>query len=226
MHATLTDKPFHSVSVNPEDSAVCQSVKGFIASVFAKAYGAHVTEFMPTLLTIRGEDAQPQAALGIRPADDSRLFLEHYLDERLESAMGRVLARPIDRASIVEVGNLAAVSAGGARFLITALTAYLKAQGYQWAAFTATPLLQRSFKRLGIDLVHISDADPMRLDDQTRESWGSYYKQPPSVMVASVEQSADALRKLMALESSIPMLSGIWRQASHIKDAHIPAHAA
>ena len=82
-----------------------------------------------------------RAVLGFRYADQAPLFLEHYLERPVEQLLAARLKRPVDRSRLVEVGNLAVTTAGGGRWLITALTAYLSATGSEWALFTIGPAL-------------------------------------------------------------------------------------
>jgi len=85
----------------------------------------------------------------------------------------------------VEVGNLAAASAGMARALIPQLARHLHRLGYRWVAFTATRALRNSFHRLGLRPLPIAPADPSRLQDGGA-SWGSYYSQEPQVMAGRI----------------------------------------
>ncbi|MGB0711958.1 MAG: thermostable hemolysin, partial [Gammaproteobacteria bacterium] len=70
-----------------------RETEAFIGSVYAKAYGAELTGFMPVLMALRGLDGAPEAALGLHPACEGPLFLEHYLDTPIEVALGQALDR-------------------------------------------------------------------------------------------------------------------------------------
>jgi thermostable hemolysin len=157
----------------------------FIAKRFLRAYGASVTHFLPQLLGVRDGLAQWQAAAGYAPAEHQRLFLEQYLDRPIEQHLAAALGRPVTRDSVVEVGNLAAASAGMARALIPQLARHLHRLGYRWVAFTATRALRNSFHRLGLRPLPIAPADPSRLQDGGA-SWGSYYSQEPQVMAGRI----------------------------------------
>src|SRR5688572_22145730 len=161
----------------------------FIAARFGRAYGARVTHFLPHLLGVRGGPASWLAAAGYAPAAAQALFLEQYLDHPIESAIAAVLGRPVARAGIVEVGNLAAVSTGMARALIPQLARYLHRLGYRWVAFTATRALRNSFERLGLRPLSLARADPRRLRDGGG-AWGTYYDNDPVVMAGKVSHGA------------------------------------
>lgn len=201
-----------------DDTQRCQ-VEAYIASIYQRSYGANISCFMPVLMALTGEDGATTAALGLRRASQEALFLETYLDLPIDAALSEHTGQPVQREDLVEVGNFASHTAGGGRLLITALTALLRSNGFKWAVFTATPLLQRSFHRLGIHLVHIADADPARLGD-ARHEWGRYYDHPPAVMAVEVRQAADALHKILTLESSIESMRGVWRCAGSMIQQH------
>jgi hypothetical protein len=157
----------------------------FIAVRFGRAYGARVTHFLPHLLGVRDGLGRWQAAAGYAAAEAGTLFLEQYLARPIEQALAERLGRPLARPGIVEVGNLAAVSAGMGRQLIPQLARHLHRLGYRWVVFTATRALRNSFLRLGLRPLPIARADPVRLPDGGR-SWGAYYEQDPIVMAGKI----------------------------------------
>jgi hypothetical protein len=61
---------------------------------------------------------------------------------------------PVARANIVEVGNLAACSAGAARALIGFMTRHLLQRGLVRVTFAATRTLLNSFGRLRLMPLH------------------------------------------------------------------------
>lgn len=159
--------------------------EAFIAARFARAYGARLTHFLPHLLGVRDALHCWQAAAGYAAAGVQDLFLEQYLESPVEQAIARAAGRPVLRNDVVEVGNLAATSAGMARALIPLLARHLHRMGYRWVAFTATRPLRNSFLRLGLQPLALAAADPARLADGGA-SWGSYYAQDPVVMAGRI----------------------------------------
>ncbi|MNR35817.1 Thermostable hemolysin [compost metagenome] len=99
----------------------------------------------------------------------------------------------MDRADIVEVGNLAASDTGSARMSIIAITYLLAMGGLDWVAFTGNLGLVNSFHRLGLKPVTLCAADPARLGDD-RHSWGSYYESKPWVHVGNIRAGFIHLR--------------------------------
>jgi len=163
----------------------------FIAARFCRAYGARVTHFLPHLLGVSDGFAHWQAAAGYAAAGAQALFLEQYLDRPIERVLSAALGRPIARPGIVEVGNLAAVSAGMARLIIPQLARHLHRLGYVWVVFTATRALRNSFFRLGLRPLPLTRADSARLADGGA-SWGTYYDQDPVVMAGKISHGVRA----------------------------------
>lgn len=205
----------HNVAISlvgAQDTHRCE-VERFIKRLFRRAYGARIKHFPPYLLSMRQDD-RLLAALGIRAASSGSLFLERYLDRPIESTLARVFHCPTDRDRIVEVGSLVSGHAGGARALITTLTAYLSGAGYEWVVFTATPTVRNNFVRLGIELTPLVKADKTRLGDEQHE-WGSYYETDPVVVVCNVQQGVVAVLEALLKERLFPAAQQLWDDASH-----------
>lgn len=194
------------------DSARRAVTERFVQSVFERAYGAQVTHFLPCLMTLGGPDGELQAALGMRKANHRPLFLEAYLDKAVEAHIAQVTGRAVERASIVEVGNLASTRRGALRSLITALTAYLMGAGSEWAVFTATPTVLNAFHKLGITLHALGAADKARLG-AAGELWGSYYETGPVVVVGNVPEACAVLKRQMELERAVSLACALWKMA-------------
>ena len=161
------------------------SLERFIAESYAKAYGAHVTHYADYLVGLRNASGAWTAGLGYTSAGRDPLFVEQYLDQPAEDAIGSILSVPVERDQIVEVGNLAASASGAARHIIAAMTALLNELNRTWVVFTSTRALLNSFDRLEIATITLAAADPARLPDGGA-SWGSYYDTDPQVMTANI----------------------------------------
>lgn len=197
-HHDVASAP-HRVTVLREVALGRREIERFIRLAFARAYGANIHHFMPWLLSLRADDGEPQAALGFRFATRGRLFLEQYFDAPIEATLAVTTHAPLTREGVVEVGNLAVARAGGARWLVAALTAYLYGANHAWAVFTAVPALVNAFARLGIALIPLAAANITRLPLAERAAWGSYYDTQPMVMAANVAQSFRALTAYLDL---------------------------
>ncbi len=188
-------------------------VEAFIHRDYARAYGADIRHFLPRLMRLRSGDGALRGALGFRSAQTGALFLEQYLDQPIEAALGARIAGTVARSRLIEVGNLAVAEAGGARWLIAALTAYLKAAGFDWAVFTGVTALRNAFARLGVSLTTLAPADATRLPPAERAHWGRYYDSAPMVVAANVHQSYAALWQSLGLAAQHHQLRPMWISA-------------
>lgn len=161
------------------------ALEAFIADSFRASYGAEVSHFSEVLLGVRDSSGQWIAALGYTPAALGPLFLEHYLEAPVETAISAHARSPVERSAIVEVGNLAALHPGAARSLIISTTQLLNSLGLRWVVFTATVSLLNSFSRLRLQPHVLAPADPARLPDRGQR-WGSYYDTQPKVMFGDI----------------------------------------
>lgn len=169
------------------------AIETFIRQRFEESYGARLTHFMPRLFSICEPGGAIIAGFGLREASEP-LFLEHYLDQPIEARMVEVLAQPIQRAQIVEVGQFAGLQSGAARTMIRALTAHLFAEGFRWVSFTGTTALRNAFRRLHLQPVELARANITRLSAQERWQWGSYYDNDPRVLCGNIAQGYAALQ--------------------------------
>ncbi|MDR3392000.1 MAG: thermostable hemolysin [Sulfuriferula sp.] len=168
-------------------------IEQFIQQCFADAYGTHISQFMPRLLSLRSKRGDMIAAFGLRPAADTRLFLETYLDQPIETMLQSRLGQDVRREDIIEVGNLSALYPGAARWLIVALTAMLHDAAYKWVVFTGTAALRNGFNRLGLRPVELGAAQLAHLPPSERAAWGSYYDHAPMVMAGDIAYGYRAL---------------------------------
>ncbi|MBB2495187.1 thermostable hemolysin [Aquipseudomonas ullengensis] len=179
--------PLHQASLTlvAEGAPARPVLEQFIQARFSEAHGAEVAHFMPELIGLHAADHSLQAVAGARLAEREELFLEQYLNEPVQMRISRLAGRAVPREAIVEVGNLAASSAGSARLIIIAMTSLLARRGLEWVVFTGAASLINSFRRLGLEPLRLCEADPLRLGEQ-RLTWGDYYEQHPQVFAGSI----------------------------------------
>ena len=174
------------------------ALEQFVCQRFELQHGARIRHFMPCLFGLENQAGQLLGAVGVRSGNSGPLFLERYLDEPIQSALGARLGNSVPgRGELVEVGNLAADSPGAARLLIVALTDLLVALGFRWVTFTGTPTLLNSFQRLGLTPIALGEADPARMGDELAD-WGSYYDNRPLVMAGDIHGGHQRLLQLGA----------------------------
>lgn len=158
----------------------------FVRQRFDEAHGARISNFMPDLFGLHDAQQQLSAVCGTRLAGQQPLFLEQYLSAPIEQTIAGLAERPVVRNEIIEVGNLAAISAGSARMIIVIMTCLLARRGLQWVVFTGAASLINSFHRLGLEPLRLCSADPSVLGEQ-RHDWGQYYAQRPQVFAGSIQ---------------------------------------
>jgi hypothetical protein len=198
------------------------AVEKFIQDRYASNYGASLTQFHSLLLKIENERAQIHAALGFHYLGSDPVFLERYLSQPVQEALAHRagLASTPGRDALVEVGNFAARTRGGARHLVAALTAYLHSAGAEWAVFTAVGVLRNTFSRLGIRLVEIAPATREALPATERAGWGRYYDTNPWVVAANVRQAHEALGPPWLPAQDTPAWQSLWFAAAALGSVH------
>jgi hypothetical protein len=174
-----------SIGLDSANSAGRRALEACIADKFARQYGAKIEQFFPFLLSLNVV-GQLGAAAGLRLARQSDLFLEQYLDVPVEQAVSKVFRTPVDRAQIVEIGNLASAAPGSAALLFGLLPAILHEAGIRWVVCTATPQVQAMLEKLKFPSQTICAADPEVLGNK-KTDWGSYYSNCPDVIVGDVQ---------------------------------------
>jgi len=185
--------------------------QAFIHAVFRSTCGADVTRFFPDLLAFDAGSGV-RAAVGVRGAHGRELFAEQYLDDPAHREVAARTGRPVGRAELVEVGNLALGAQGQARWVIAAVTAYLVGAGYRWVLFTAAGRLFNAFRRLGLSPLRLAAADPRCLPDGGA-SWGRYYDAMPNVYAGDIAAGYAKLR------------DGACRYRPHLRDLFEQARA-
>jgi hypothetical protein len=195
LHFGNTETPAMSLLRAMPDDESRPAFEAFIQQRFRRAHGAEIRHFMPELFGLNNAAGALDAVIGIRLASSGPMFLERYLDDPIEPLIYAATERPVDRAGIVEVGNLAASDTGSARLSIIAMTYLLAMGGLEWVAFTGSIGLVNSFHRLGLRPVTLCAADPQRLGED-RHAWGSYYQSQPSVQIGNIRAGFIHLRDM------------------------------
>jgi len=186
------------------------AIEAFIARVFRRAYGAEIHQFAPWLLTLY-DGERILGAVGIRPASLEPLFIQQYLDARVEQVVAGVERRPVDGEAIAEIGNLAAVRPGTGSLLLITLCLLLQRYGYRWVACNATVGVQNLFAHLNWPVTPVARADKTRLQGGYLH-WGSYYEYPSTVLVTSVASCHRQLRGDAALADLCARLTQLLRE--------------
>ncbi len=174
-------------------------VEAFVEATFARAYGSRICAHYPTLMSVQDETGRIYAVAGFRFARESALFLEQYLDQPVEAALGRVKGEAPSRNAIAEIGNLASDGRGASLFLFLSLAGHLRDAGCEYAVATTTRELRGIFARTGFPIAELGRADPARLPD-AGQSWGAYYEADPVVVAGSITETLSPLSRFAAGE--------------------------
>jgi hypothetical protein len=190
-------------------------LEGFVRRRYAAAYGARVESFLPSLMGLEDGLGELTGVIGHREGSSGAFFLEQYLDAPVETMLRRVFGRTVDRASVIEVGNLATAIRGGGRSLVSTLGVYLHERGAEWTVCTATRALRNAFAKLGIAMQPLARAEPSRLDGDASE-WGRYYDTAPLVIAVHLPQLVAVCSEDEDLARSC---SELWSEASRVAHA-------
>ncbi|WP_226570411.1 thermostable hemolysin [Mangrovibacter yixingensis] len=194
-------------------------LRQFIQLAYGHEFGAQIPTFLPWLLGIYDKHGQLCAACGVQPAQSAMLFLEQYLNEPVDKQLSTLLAQPVPRNGIVEIGNFAARDGGAARIMFAGICLLLSAYGFSHIAFTGTKKIRNIFNRLRMQPVALGPALASRLA-HPEANWGSYYQHQPVVMAGSLAHGMDVLRHqsmLLTLFRELP--SAPWfdeKERNHV----------
>jgi Thermostable hemolysin len=170
-----------------EDSDSSRAItEKYIASCFARKFGAKVPMYMPRLFSLRGSDGRIRGAVGLRHGEEP-LYLEQYLNASIERVISRRAGRRCGRHVVAEVGHLCGDFPGVVRVLIDQVTKRLAGEGFQWVTFTGTRRLCNAFRRLGLSPIEIGPAQSQSVSPDDRVAWGRYYDESPSVYIGNVQ---------------------------------------
>jgi hypothetical protein len=168
-------------------------VETYIAQHFEKVYGAQVCSFLPTLMTMRCKSGF-SAAVGLRSATQSKLFLEQYLDTSVEKAIEKQTNKSINRNEIIEIGNLVATQKGTSHLMFILIAAALIKTEHKWMVFTATGQVAKILHRLNFSTITLCEADQSRLArNKNKDQWGEYYSANPQVLAGDLTQVYDLI---------------------------------
>lgn len=166
------------------------AVRDLVARRYAAEHGARACLDFPDYRVIAAS-SRPRAALGVRRAAETRLFLEAYLDTPVEAAVSAAFGRPVPRAAIVELGDHASCH-GSATLALWTRTAFQLSSEAEIAAAVLTAPLRHMFERMGLPFRILAPADPARLRCGGAE-WGRYYEHQPMVCAGEIEAGRRAL---------------------------------
>lgn len=198
------------VKFGPSDRS--PKTKGLIKQAFTDKYGASISFFLPQILEIE-EDRLTAGALGAKYLDSrTSTYLEKYLEDPIENVLAKATQTCVARETLAEIGNFVAFKPGAARWLIISLCFILHSNQKSWAIFTARIELLNAFRKLGLPIQILAQADKMRLEENERKSWGCYYENGAWVAAANVTHSFTILKERRPNDI---VLESLWTSVSN-----------
>jgi hypothetical protein len=156
-------------------------VERFISNGFFESHSARIQSYLPVLLGLVDASGDIIGALGYRPGAEEPLFLERYLDAPVQQVIAERSGQPVDRQTIVEIGNLACRSADTARDLMWRVARHLLRERFLWVTFTGTRAVRQILRAFPAPVLELARATQQRAG-ATNDEWGRYYEADPRVV--------------------------------------------
>ncbi len=195
-----------------------QNAQVFIQQIYEYIHHAKLSYFMPILFSgfsnmpsyagwLADDDhslpalSPTSVAIGLKPIDKAKVFLEQYLQAPIQVEISRVAHEPVSRQRIFEIGNLASGCAGTARLMVAFLVFYLSTpvidpvtqrtqSKADWVVCTGTNAVRHILVSMGISSHVVAKATADALDNPEQISaWGSYYEHNPLVLAINVAEA-------------------------------------
>lgn len=170
--------------VASRDSIVRHTLESRVRSGFGHHFDACIEGFMPDLAAYRHVSGAT-GVIGIRGANDERLFLESYLDQPVESVISDSARRPILRREVVEVGQFIVDDKAIVLDFFRDLVPFLRSRGYEWVCFTGTNRIRKLLTKVGFFGKPVAMATKDKVGSDAL-NWGTYYQFEPCVIVGKL----------------------------------------
>jgi hypothetical protein len=179
----------YKIELVSKASPIRKKVEKFIQDSYEKHFFAHLNSFFPLILSItRKSDNTLIGALGIRYAQDEKLFSECYLDDNIEELIFNNENKVITRNKIIELGNFVVRKNADVKTVIPFVGKFIKSLNVDWAVYTLTRPIRSHFQKLDIDLCYLNEAN-IEAVNGAATNWGSYYDFKPAVYYSNVQDS-------------------------------------
>lgn len=202
--------PMPTFRWHEENSSERTLVEAYIADKFRQEYDADVSSFAPLLLSMHCKK-ELNAAIGLRSAETSKLFIEQYLDAPIENSIEVPEGEIVQRKEIIEISNLVATRRGASQLLFIIVGSILYEAGYRWLVFNATNKVERITRKFPFPVQVLCLADPQCLGDRAEE-WGRYYETSPRVIVGDIRVAHDKAMKNRLLKMALMFYRPLLRK--------------
>lgn len=162
----------------------------FIRTTYLDHYGARLANLPTNIVALIDARQKIHCAAGLRHGAEP-FFSEFYLDQPIETVIGRLSGKHVERHEIVEVSGLASRTPAASVQFMRELILFGDSLGFNWAFFTATDRLEKLFHRIRLPVIDLGAASSARVP--TPEAWGSYYEANPKVLAIGRDDLAPFL---------------------------------
>lgn len=162
-----------------------RAVEQQIQNAYEKSFDAHVSHFIPTLVSAGIANTPPHLNFGLCCAADQTLFLENYLQAPVEQVLSSTIRSQISRECIAEIGNLSFSHTENLQQDLMSIANYCQQQGYRYVVCTATRALRLLFLRAGMKPVLLGQATQIKAP-KDGSHWGDYYETAPQIIGGNV----------------------------------------
>ena len=159
-----------------------RDLEDFILQAYKQKFCAELKSFLPQIAASISPGLRFNSVFGYGAAASGQLFLEQYIDDPIEAVISAHHGARVERAKIVEVGNLVCASHAQVAFELRKIANYLGRQGFEWIVCTATRQLRLVFLRAGARPITLAPARVEKISGNTTD-WGSYYSNSPQILV-------------------------------------------
>ncbi len=175
----------HYSAMRPEP--LWWQARELVAAQYRQHFNACLLPDYPRFIGLSGMDQKPVAAIGIRRFVEATPFCQRYLERPLEQVLAERAGCDIDRAGLVELGNLAVARPRLLAPMFQRTAEWLEQSGSDWIVFCLTRTLRLALNDADAELVDLGPARAEAMGPMIAH-WGSYYQHDPRVMAARVGQ--------------------------------------
>ena len=161
-------------------------ISNLIKNQFYDFYSANVKINYPYIIGFE-KNKYIYSALGLRPAQYDKLFLEQYFKYPIEKHIYLNKNLIIKRNNIIELGSMYSKNCLNIYKLLIVLLNITTFTNYKWSVFTSTENLYNFLIKQGYSLENLSYADRNKITD--KKNWGMYYDTKPRIVLMDNKKS-------------------------------------
>jgi len=166
-----------------------KKVERFIQASYKRHFSAELDSFFPLILSFtRIKDNTIVGAVGLRYADESKLFSECYLSEEIDHLISTEENIVLNRNKIIELGNFVVRKKSDLLDVVPLIGKFIKSLDVDWVVYTLTQVIKDHFQEIGLELCFLADAKIEAVNGAATH-WGKYYEFKPAVFYTNIKNS-------------------------------------